>query len=278
MGYEGEGEREMIQPDYISPDGTVRLYCGDCLDVLPTLEAGSVDAVVTSPPYAMQRASEYGGVPESHFAGWVVVWMHHCRNAMSERASAVVNIREHVDDGEMSDYVHRTRMSLRWAGWIELDELVWIKSDAPPTAPNDRPRRCWERLLWLSPSRRPFCDPTDKTRELTSFNEMGRYARTNKCPKHPRFTNAVQTTASENTGLGHAAPFPSALPMWLVPMLANSSDTVLDPFLGSGTTGVACIKTGRKFIGIEKERTYFDIAVKRIEQAFADQALFAGVA
>ncbi len=51
-------------------------------------------------------------------------------------------------------------------------------------------------------------------------------------------------------------------------------ETILDPFMGSGTTGVACVQLGRKFIGIEIEPKYFDIAVKRIEKAFEDQALF----
>ena len=52
--------------------------------------------------------------------------------------------------------------------------------------------------------------------------------------------------------------------------------TVLDPFMGSGTTGVACVRTGRKFIGIEKSPEYFDIACKRIEKAVADVGLMAG--
>jgi site-specific DNA-methyltransferase (adenine-specific) len=60
----------------------------------------------------------------------------------------------------------------------------------------------------------------------------------------------------------------------LVNLAAPTTGTILDPFMGSGTTGVACVKTGRRFIGAEIHRPYFDIAVRRIQQAFDDQALF----
>ena len=62
--------------------------------------------------------------------------------------------------------------------------------------------------------------------------------------------------------------------MELVSLFTNSGETVCDPFMGSGTTGVACAKLGRKFIGIEIDEGYFDIACKRIEQAYAQPSLF----
>jgi DNA modification methylase len=74
----------------------------------------------------------------------------------------------------------------------------------------------------------------------------------------------------------HPAIFPERLAIDHVQSWTGEGDVVCDPFAGSGTTGVACIKTGRNFIGIEKEPKYFDIAVKRIEKALSEQALFAG--
>jgi len=65
--------------------------------------------------------------------------------------------------------------------------------------------------------------------------------------------------------------------MHIVDQWVKPQGTILDPFMGSGTTGVACVRLGRKFIGIEIDPGYFKIAVKRIEQAFADQALFVPV-
>ena len=75
---------------------------------------------------------------------------------------------------------------------------------------------------------------------------------------------------------GHPCPKPIRQMIWMVNrMTRNKDDSILDPFMGSGTTGVAAIQLGRKFIGIEREPKYFDIACKRIEQAVAQGQLFA---
>ena len=64
-----------------------------------------------------------------------------------------------------------------------------------------------------------------------------------------------------------ASPKPEKLMRWIIENATNKSDTILDPFMGSGTTGVACVQTGRNFIGIEIEPKYFEIAEKRIKEA-----------
>lgn len=73
---------------------------------------------------------------------------------------------------------------------------------------------------------------------------------------------------------GHPCPKPLGWMTWLVELASNPWEIVLDPFMGSGTTGVACVKLGRRFIGIEIEPKYFDIACKRIEAACAQPDLF----
>lgn len=73
---------------------------------------------------------------------------------------------------------------------------------------------------------------------------------------------------------GHPCPKPDAIARWLVRDFAREGETILDPFMGSGTTGVACAKLGRKFIGIEIHEPYFDIACKRIEEAYKQSDLF----
>ena len=100
------------------------LFEGDCIEVIKGLPQESVDAVVTSPPYAMRRAKLYGGIPESEYPAWTVTWMEQVRRVLKPQGSVLINIREHIRNGEMSDYVHRTRLALREAGWIECDELI----------------------------------------------------------------------------------------------------------------------------------------------------------
>ena len=72
----------------------------------------------------------------------------------------------------------------------------------------------------------------------------------------------------------HPTQKPLSLMKWCVEKLTNENDLILDPFMGSGTTGVACMETGRRFIGVEKERKYYDIAEKRIKNAAAQEIMF----
>ena len=75
-------------------------------------------------------------------------------------------------------------------------------------------------------------------------------------------------------GFGHPSPKPVCVMRWLVEELSDHADMVIDPFMGSGTTGVACAGMGRKFVGIEREEAYFDLAVSRIRKAYAQPDMF----
>jgi site-specific DNA-methyltransferase (adenine-specific) len=131
---------------------------GNCLSEISKLNDCSVALTVTSPPYAQQRRNLYDGVDEDNYPSWTAAWMDALRPKLRADASVLINIREHVHDGCISDYVLRTRLALRDAGWHEIEELIWHKPDAPPLGSVIRPRRTWERVLWFAPSRRPFVD------------------------------------------------------------------------------------------------------------------------
>ncbi|MFO0892989.1 MAG: DNA methyltransferase [Isosphaeraceae bacterium] len=122
---------------------------GDCLDVIPTLADESVSLVVTSPPYADQRANHYKGISEADYPDFTVHWMTALAPKMTPDGSVLLVIRPHVRDGVLSDYVLRTRLALREAGWNECEELIWLKPDAPPLGSLKRPRRTWESILWF---------------------------------------------------------------------------------------------------------------------------------
>ena len=82
------------------------------------------------------------------------------------------------------------------------------------------------------------------------------------------------TLLGETNNRLHANQKPIGLMRWVIEKATNEGDTILDPFTGSGTTGVACVQTGRNFIGIEISEEYFDIAIKRIKEAQAQPSLF----
>jgi len=90
---------------------------------------------------------------------------------------------------------------------------------------------------------------------------------------HDYFT--AQANSVRDDVPGHPCPKPEMWGKWLVSKMSGAGDTILDPFMGSGTTGVACMNLGRKFIGIEIEKKYFDIACERIDQAQRQGRMFA---
>ena len=111
-----------------------------------------------SPPYAEQRAGHYEGVSEEDYPDFTVQWMTALAPKMTPDGSVFLVIRPHVRDGVLSDYVLRTRLAVREAGWHECEELIWLKPDAPPLGSQKRPRRAWESILWFSRSAQPYAD------------------------------------------------------------------------------------------------------------------------
>ena len=96
---------------------------GCLFDILPTLPSNSVNAVITSPPYAEQRKKQYGGIPEIAYPAWTVRWMSEVRRLLVPGGNVAIVIRSHVEQGVLSDYVLRTRLALRENGWHEIEEL-----------------------------------------------------------------------------------------------------------------------------------------------------------
>jgi DNA modification methylase len=228
-----------VKPDWQTSDGSVALYLGDCLDILPQLDAGSVDAVVTDPPYGLaydsgRAAMLYGDIAESWDSGRI---------------------------GGDADTKLRDAVLARFIGLPMLVFGSWKVS---------KPEGVRALLIW------------DKT-EAAGMGDLSLPWK----PNHEEIYVNGRGFTGEHRGssvLRHYVPcrisfgrlHPMQKPVSLMADLVQTcpGSTIADPFMGSGTTGVACIRTGRKFIGIEKEPKYFAIAVKRIEAELSRNALF----
>jgi len=159
--------------------------------------------------------------------------------------------------------------------WYRYD-LVWQKSKKVGFLnANLMPMRSHESILVFvrpgllkvstyNPQKTPGGRATIKTRNHQSsiYDSKGEYTHVSDGRVHPCSILSFNSEAGQ-----HPTQKPLALMDWLVRTYTNAGDTVLDPFMGSGTTGVACVNTGRQFIGIERDREYFDIAVQRIREA-----------
>lgn len=265
----------MADPFYVGDGLTV--FNADLLDALPLLEPGSIDAVVTSPPYAMQRKSTYGGVPEKDYPDWTVAWMDALKPALAERGSVMLNISPHVKDGMLADYVLRMRLALRADGWYEHDELVWVKPNAMPHGRPDVPVRAWESIYWYSLTPKPFSDarrsgspvkrkPSFHT-SLASQESWGhKTLGSNKQTEHSRCKNFISLSHSEPARKWrHPARFQVKFADWLMKINTPDGGTVLDPFAGSGTTAVAALRNGFTSIAIERDPGYARMIVDRYQ-------------
>jgi site-specific DNA-methyltransferase (adenine-specific) len=235
-------------------DGRAVLYLGDCLEVLPTLEAGSVDAVVTDPPYPNLK----GGL--SHMVGGV---------APRTQPTITVGMPWGNELGALNDFERiATGGAITFCSWHSIDAVkrelrgepvglvTWYKRNTQLSFRN-RPHYTCE-YAWLV----EYGPGIDWHALKTMYDIPGLPA---GCFASERVLDDDSLRAA------HPTQKPEELMRRLV---IAAQERVLDPFMGSGTTGVACIQTGRRFIGIEIEPRYFEIAVKRIEEAALQPRLF----
>ncbi len=214
--------------------GNARLICADCRDVLPTL--GKVDAVVTDPPYGI-GADKGKAVKARPFNGSKPIPSMHCPDDDwdGERPPADLILQ----------CVAAGNHAILWGGNYFADLLP-----------------AQGRWLWW-----------DKCQTMPSFGD-GELAWTNLPQTTPkRIVLANNQLFAERVERFHPTQKPEKVMRWCLGFLPDAQ-TILDPFMGSGTTGVAAVQMGRKFIGIERESKYFDIACKRIEEAQRQGDLF----
>lgn len=258
-----------------------QIICENCLSHAEKFEENSIDLIVTSPPYAEQRKSQYGGIPEVDYPTWTADWCNAYRPALKENGSIAIVIRPHIHNGQISDYVLRTRLELRKT-WIEAEELIWIKPNSPPLGHIKRPRRAWEHILWFSKTNQPFCDPKANGRVsdrvgFESKKGVGDYKQgTSKakqgiarCTDYAEVGTSGVDRSSYNT---HPAQYPERLAAWIIRLLCPLNGIVVDPFVGSGTTLAACEHLNQterydlKSYGVDICEEYCEIARRRLAE------------
>jgi DNA modification methylase len=204
--------------------------------------------------------------------------MTEARRALKPNGSVILNIRPHVRDGQISDYVLRTRLALRESGWAEIEELIWDKKGGAPMGHTGRPRRSWESLLWFGKHGRIFCDPkaagvaSQRVGGLDGGRRGPHVHGEQKTPAAGRARVsdivAISTRKNENNNAmnQHPAAFPVALAEWAGSLICPPGGTILDPFSGSASTGVAAIRNGWDYIGIDAVAEYVDMSRKRLDK------------
>ena len=214
--------------------GNATLYHGDCREVLPGL--GRFDLVLTDPPYGI-GADKGKAVQPRSFNGRKPIPAMHCPDDEWDATRP--------EAGLLLLCVAAGRVAIVWGGNYFADLL-------PPQG----------RWLWW-----------DKCQTMPSYGD-GELAWTNLPQKTPkRIVYSNNKLFADRVERFHPTQKPEPVIRWCL-SFADRAQTVLDPFMGSGTTGVACAQVGKVFTGIERERKYFDIACRRIEDAQRQSSLF----
>ncbi len=248
--------------------GEATLILGRCEDVLPTLSG--VDAVVTSPPYWQQR--DYGAPIDD----WTALVSS--LSAVPGNAQILVNLGLVYRDGEIVEYWDGFKARMRDAGWRMFGWYVWDKGYGIPSGDHTRrPLQSHEFIFHFNKlARQANKWVRSLDRIIPSRGIRQPDGTLNSCGPSVglpyKVPDSVIRLSPHNVRGGpedaHPAVFPVGLPLHLLQTFTDSGDLILDPFAGSGTTGVACARLGRRFIGIECHEPYFDIAVRRIEAAY----------
>jgi len=232
--------------------GDCTLYFGDCLAVMPTL--GKVEHIISDPPYEKEAHKKDRRTQKSVKTGI---------NVSLDFDMITEEIRDFITEWSVNNcngwamYFCQAEAVGNWRDSIEKFEgkykrpMIWVKPDSTPQLNGQMPAIGYESIV-LQSCFKGHC----------SWNGGG---------KRGVFTHLTNNKDREGT---HPTEKPISLMIELVKLFTNQDNMVFDPFMGSGTTGVACVKLGRKFIGIELNEKYFDIACKRIEEAYRQPDMF----
>ncbi len=262
------------------------IILGDCLDVLKNMPDNSVNLVVTSPPYADQRKSTYGGIAPDKYVEWFLPITKELLRVLHPKGTFILNIKEKVVDGERHTYVLELIVEMRKQGWLWTEEFVWHKKNCFPGKWPNRFRDSWERLLQFNKQkdfimyqdevRVPMGDwaktrlknlsETDKRRDNSRVGSGFGKNVSNWVGRELAYPTNVLVMATESSNKKHSAVFPKELPSWFIKLFTKPGDVVLDPFLGAGTTSIAAFQIDRNSIGIEIQEEYYQLAVQNVKE------------
>ena len=267
---------------------TTNILQGDSAEVLKTLPDNSIDLIVTSPPYADQRKSTYGGISPDKYVEWFLPISEQLLRVLKPSGTFVLNIKEKVVEGERSTYVMELILAMRKQGWLWTEEFIWHKKNSYPGKWPNRFRDAWERLLQFNKSKIfamyqeevmvPMGDwaksrlknlsDTDKRRDNSKVGSGFGKNISNWIDREKAYPTNVLHLATECNNKKHSAAFPEELPEWFIKLFTKEGDMVLDPFAGSGTTLFVAERMGRSAIGIEIMEDYYKMIKNQLEEPY----------
>ena len=254
----------------------------DVRKFLPSLPSNSINLIFTSPPYADKR----GAIKSEKYVEWFLPISKELLRVLKPDGSLIIVIKEGAKNGERTTYVLELILAMKKQGWLWTEEYIWHKKNSYPGKWPNRFRDAWERCLHFtknkkfkmnqkevmmpvgvwSKKRMSNLSATDKTRDTSKVGSGFSKNISNWVDRALTYPTNVLYLSTECSNQGHSATFPLSLPTWFLKLFTNKTDLILDPFMGSGTTAVACTHLDRNFIGCEINKEYVSLARKRLKR------------
>lgn len=298
-------------PFYLTRQGAA--YIGDALNLLDELKDGSIQLVITSPPFALQREKSYGNVDQSVYVDWLAVFCRKVYRILDDDGSFVLDLGGAYQKGRPVRSLYNYRILLKLCDDLDFrlaEEFFWhnpAKLPSPIEWVNKRKLRAKDSVdtvWWLSKSDYPKADVqrvlvpySERMKKLQSDpaafykpklrpsgHDVGEKFATTNAGAIPSNLLQIANTESNSRYLqlckaagvaAHPARFPQKLPAFFIHFLTEPGDTVLDIFAGSNTTGAAAEEAGRNWIAFEKDRQYLAASAFRFldEEHSPEQAM-----
>jgi DNA modification methylase len=266
-------------------------YAADSLELMKALPDGSVNAVITSPPYALHFKKEYGNVDKNGYVQWMLPFVREIKRILSDKGSFVLNIGGSYDAGTPTRSLYHFKLLIaivEEAGFFLAQECFWhnpAKLPSPTEWVNVRRFRIKdsvEYVWWFSPTAWPYADNRQvlvpyspdmrrlmvkgfKAKKRPSGHNITQKFQNNRGGAIPQNilvrgnneSNSAYISACTELGIKvHPARFPSAIPEFFSRLVTKPGDLVLDPFAGSNTTGRVAENLDRRWIAIDIEENY----------------------
>lgn len=280
------------QPFYATDLGAS--YLGDSLQLLDLIEPGTIDLVITSPPFALQREKSYGNVDQSVYVEWLFAFCEKVYKVLSPRGSFVIDLGGAYQKGRPVRSLYNYRILIRLCDELDFrlaEEFFWYnpaKLPSPIEWVNKRKLRAKDSVntvWWLSKDDFPKADVSrvlvpysDRMKKLQkdpeayytpklrpSGHDIGKGFATDNGGAIPSNLLQIPNTESNSHYIqlckavgvpAHPARFPQKLPTFFIEFLTEPGDAVLDIFAGSNTTGAAAEELGRRWIAFEQDKSY----------------------
>jgi len=249
---------------------SIKIYQASCFDVLRQIASshpnGYFDTIFADPPYFLSNGGischsgrrvkvdkglwdKSRGVEENH--SFNLEWLELCQNVLKPHGTIWVSGTHHV--------IYSIGFGMQQLKFKILNDIAWEKPNPPPNLSCRYFTHSTETILWAAKN--------EKSKHTFNYDCMKAVS-----GKQMKTVWRLTAPSAEEKLLGkHPTQKPIQLVERCIIASTNPGDTVLDPFLGSGTTGVACIRTGRKCVGIELDENHAKLAVERAKFHLADQ-------